>query len=63
MNQDLCLVAMKTLSMQSSSASIGCVFSNFGIIQTKLRNRLGIQKTSNLVVCYRFLRGKENIDW
>ena len=39
------------------------VFSNFGVIQTKLRNRLGLSKAAKLVTCYQFLRGKDEIDW
>ena len=62
-NKTLCQLAMKLLSMPSSSASLERVFSTFGVIQTKLRNRLGQQKAAKLVFCYRFLRGKENIDW
>lgn len=62
-NKTICKLAMQLLSMPSSSASTERVFSNFGVIQTKLRNRLGLQKAAKLVFCYRFLRGKENIDW
>lgn len=62
-NDDLCQVAVKLLRMPSSSASIERVFSNFGLIQTKLRNRLGLQKAARLVFCYRYLRGKAEIDW
>ena len=62
-NNDLCQVAVKLLKMPSSSASIERVFSNFGLIQTKLRNRLGLQKAAKLVFCYRYLRGKSEIDW
>ena len=40
----LCHVARKQLSMPASSAAIGRIFSNFGLIQTKLRNKLGMQK-------------------
>jgi hypothetical protein len=32
-------------------------------IQTKLKNRLGLQKAANLVYSYRYLRGKEDIGW
>lgn len=62
-NEDLCNVAVNLLKMPSSSASIERVFSNFGLIQTKLRNRLGLQKASKLVFCYCYLRGKAEIDW
>ncbi|KAH3734891.1 hypothetical protein DPMN_041342 [Dreissena polymorpha] len=54
---------MKFLPMPSSSASRERIFSNFGTIQTKLRNRLGIQKAAKLVVCYWFLRGDQDITW
>ena len=62
-NNDLCQVAVKLLKMPSSSASIERVFSNFGLIQTKLRNRLGLQKAAKLVFCYRYFRGNAEIDW
>ena len=39
---------MKLLSLPASSASIERIFSNFGMLQTKLRNRLGLAKTPNL---------------
>ena len=62
-SKDLCSLAQKILKMPSSSASIERVFFNFGLIQTKLRNRLGLQKAANLVFSYWYLRGKEDIDW
>ena len=62
-NPLLCHVARKLLSMPASSAAIECIFSNFGLIQTKLRNKLGMQKCATLVFCYRILRGKENVEW
>ena len=43
-NPLLCQLARKLLSMPASSAAIERIFSNFGSIQTKLRNRLGLQK-------------------
>ena len=45
-NKTLCQLAMKLLSVPSSSASLERVFSNFGVIQTKLRNRLGLQNAA-----------------
>jgi hypothetical protein len=62
-SKDLCSLAQKILKMPSSSASIERVFFNFGLIQTKLRNRLGLQKAAKLVFSYWYLRGKEDIDW
>jgi hypothetical protein len=51
------------LEMPSSSATIERIFSNFGMIRSKLRNRLGLVKAGKLVFCYRMLRGKDEIDW
>jgi hypothetical protein len=62
-SKDLCSLAQKILKMPSSSASIERVFFNFGLIQTKLRNRLGLQKAAKLVFSYWYLRRKEDIDW
>jgi len=39
------------------------ILSNFGAIQTKLRNRLGLEKVAKLVSCYRELRGGAELDW
>ena len=49
--------------MSASSASLERVFSNFGAVQTKLRNKLGIAITAKEVFCYRMLRGKNELDW
>ena len=62
-SDDLCNIAIKLLSLPASSASIERIFSNFGIIQTKLRNRLGLEKTAKLVACYRELRGCQELEW
>ena len=62
-NKTLCEMAKKLLCMPASSASIERVFSNFGLIQSKPRNRLGVQKAAKLVVSYRYLRGQQEIDW
>lgn len=58
----LCELAMKYLKMPASAASIERVFSNFSHIQGKLRNRLGAEKASKLVACYRALRGNIDMD-
>lgn len=62
-NSDLSDLALLLLQLPSSSASIERIFSNFGAIQTKLRNRLGLEKAAKLVTCYRALRGSEELDW
>ena len=41
----LCMLARKLLVMPASSAAIERIFSNFGLIQTKLRNKLGSWNT------------------
>ena len=51
------------LEMPSSLAAIERIFSNFVMIKSKLRNRLGLVKAGKLVFCYRMLRGKDEIDW
>ena len=49
-------------SLPASSASVERVFSTFGYVHTKLRNRLGNEKTEKLVRCNRMLKGKAE-DW
>ena len=61
--KDLCQIATKLMNLTASSASIERVFSSFAFIQNKLRNRLGLAKPAKLVMCYRALRGNEEIDW
>jgi len=41
----------------------GMHFKNFGAIQTKLRNRLGLEKAAKLVSSYRELRGGAELYW
>ena len=60
----LCDLAAKLLSMPPSSASVERVFSNFAVVQNKLRNRLGVDKAGKLVTCFRALRsGIDSEDW
>ena len=50
----------------SSSAGIERLFSNYSFVQNKLRNRLGLEKASKLVVCYKMLNKKgaaAELDW
>lgn len=49
--------------LPASSASVERVFSNFSTNQTKLRNRLGIEKAGKLVFCYRMLRGSVEFEY
>ena len=56
----LCQLARKLLVMAARSATIVHIFSSFGLIQSKLRNQLGIQKCVKLVSCYGMPREKMN---
>jgi hypothetical protein len=56
-------LACHLLSIPASSASIERIFSNFSFIHTKLRNRLGVQRATKLVFCYRMLRGTHDMDY
>lgn len=59
-----CLDYIKVLlSCPASSASIERIFSNFGLIHSKLRNRLGVNTAAKLVMCYRMLRGPKELDY
>ena len=59
-DSSLCMLARKLLVMLAFSAATERIFSNFCLIQTKLRNKLGIQKCEcgKLVFCDQMLRGK-----
>jgi hypothetical protein len=46
------------LEMPSSSAAIERIFSNFGMIQSKLRNRLGLVKAGKLVFLLQNVKGE-----
>jgi hypothetical protein len=56
---------IQLMKLPASSASIERVFSNFGHIWSKLRNRLGLEKAAKLVFCFRILNLKEGFkpDW
>ena len=47
----------------ASSASLERIFSSFGLVHTKLRNKLGIAKAQKLVYCYRMLRGPAELEY
>ena len=50
-------------SAVASSAALERVFSSFGLVLTKLRNKLGLQKAAKLVFIYRILRGPSELDY
>ena len=53
-----CTLAVRLMSAPASSASIERIFSSFGLIHNKLRNRLGPRKAADLLLCYRMLNHK-----
>ena len=60
---ELCDLALHLLRLPANSDSIKRIFSNFSLVQNKLRNRLGLEKTAKLVTCYRESRGSVEFDW
>ena len=61
LNQIFVSFASRLMSAPASSASLERFFSTFGYVQvqSKIRNRLSLQRTAKLVFCNRYLRGKE----
>lgn len=55
---EFCLFFSDLLSIPPSSASLERIFSTFGLIWNKLRNRLGHEKAAKLVKVHRFLNLK-----
>ena len=54
--------AVQLMGVPASSASIKRIFSSFGQIHSKLRNRLGLERATKLVFCYRILRGPKELE-
>ena len=63
MSPPLISTALKLLHLPSSSAAIERVFSNFGLVQSKPRNQLGLEKAAKIVTCYRQLCGDAELNW
>lgn len=59
---EFCQLMIMVSSLPASSASIEWIFSNFGMIQTKLRNRLGNERAEKLVMCHRLLKDTKSDD-
>ena len=47
------------ISAPASSASLERYFSTFGMVHSKLRNRLGVATAEKLAMCYRLLKGNQ----
>ena len=65
----MCIVHVKTeilslintlMNAIASSASIERVFSTFGLVHSKIRNRLGVEKASKLVFLHRVSTMEDN---
>ena len=50
-------------SSVASSSSLERIFSTFGLVMTKRRNKLGLEKAQKLVFVYRMLRGPSELDY
>lgn len=61
--KNFCSFFYKLLDCPASSASIERIFSTYGLIWSKLRNRLGIEKATKLVRIYKNLRSETEFDW
>ena len=55
-----CLIIRDIFSCPPSSAGLERVFSSFGLVHDKLRNRLGNERVAKLVKVYCHLRDKDN---
>jgi hypothetical protein len=51
-------VAKQLLTATGSSAGVKRVFASFGLVHSKLRNRLGIAKAGKLVFLFKLLNKK-----
>ena len=62
LNQNFVNFASRLMSAPATSASLERIFSTFGYVHSKLRNRLKLEKTAKLVFCNRHLRAKHAED-
>ena len=58
LNQNFVKFDSRLMSAPATSASLEQIFSTFGYVQSKLKNRLKLEQTAKLVFCYRHLRAK-----
>ena len=59
---DFCRLMRGLHCAPSSSASLERIFSTFGHVWSKLRNRLGPEKAEKLVKVYRYLHDGDNTE-
>lgn len=58
---DMCIFFSKLHSCPASSAAIERIFSTFGLVWSKLGDRLGAEKVEKLVIIYRYSQIKDKI--
>lgn len=58
LNTDFCKFLEDLHNITSTSASIERIFSTFGLVWSKLRNKLGCEKAKKLVKVYKYLKSK-----
>lgn len=64
LNSDFCKFLEDLHSITSTSASIERIFSTFGLVWSKLRNKLGCENAKKLVKVYRCLKSKGvELEW
>ena len=64
LGSDFCSFFISLHSVPTSSVSIERIFSNFGFIWSKLRNRLGAEQCEKLVKIYKNYHNNQNEhDW
>ena len=59
-NDDILLVCKSLLTAVAASAGVERVFSTFGLVQSKIRNRLGTEKAGTLVFMYKLLNNNKH---
>ena len=57
--KEMCIFFKNLHSTVASSASVERIFSTFGLVWSKVRNRLGAEKAQKLVKIYRYFHNKE----
>jgi len=56
-------VVQQLFSAVASSSGVERVFSSYGLVHSKLRNRLGTEKAAKLVFLFKILNMNKNVDF
>lgn len=60
-NPNVFPIIEQLLTAQASSASVERMFSSFGLVHSKLRNKLGTKKASKLVFLFKVFNASANV--